>query len=257
MNNKVKIDSLKSLLIDQKSRDTLSNIMKAYTKILRKPEYYLSKAVNTQCNHYHFTTKEGYKVYGTENPYFLQEIFTFKESTVFFDGGAYIGDTIETLHKLITENLIYFYAFEPNYESFEKLKYTINRTGLSGDYLDFGLSDHDGVEQFDLCDSGSRISKEGGTSIRVLNTGRFLNELQENLPTFIKLDIEGSEQEVLNSAQCYIKKHQPDLAISIYHKLEDLWEIPLLINKICPNYKIYIRHQSNYFTETICYATIN
>lgn len=255
-NNRADVDSLFSMLADQQSKDTLANLMKAYTRIYGKPEYYLSKAANAPCTLYHFSTKTGYKVFGTENPYFLKEIFSFNDSTVYLDGGAYIGDTIETLFKLIGKNLIYVYAFEPNHETYEKLKKTIGKFELSGEYLNLGLSSHDGVEQFYLSDSGSRISKSGDTSVQVINTGRFLSELQVHLPTFIKLDIEGSEQEVLDSAQDYIKNAKPDLAISVYHKLEDLWEIPLMIHKFCPNYKIYLRHQSNYYTETICYATV-
>ena len=76
------------------------------------------------------------------------------------------------------------------------------------------------------------------------------------LSNFIKLDIEGKEKEVLMDIEEYIAEQMPDLAICIYHKVEDLWEIPMMIKKINPKYKIYIRHHSNYYTETVCYATV-
>lgn len=45
--------------------------------------------------------------------------------------------------------------------------------------------------------------------------------------TFIKMDIEGSELKALEGAKETIKKFHPRLAISIYHRPEDIFEIPL------------------------------
>lgn len=63
-------------------------------------------------------------------------------------------------------------------------------------------------------------------------------------PTFIKMDIEGSELEALKGAKETIRKNKPKLAISIYHKLEDMWELPLLIHEIEPGYKFYCKKNS-------------
>lgn len=51
-----------------------------------------------------------------------------------------------------------------------------------------------------------------------------------------------------------IKKYRPDLIFSIYHKKEDLWEIPLFIHNLNLGYKIHIRQQSASYGETIVYA---
>lgn len=68
------------------------------------------------------------------------------------------------------------------------------------------------------------------------------------------MDIEGAELKALEGYQNILKAHKPKLAISIYHNFNDLWEIPLYIKKIVPEYKIYIRHHTNDFYETMCYA---
>ena len=60
--------------------------------------------------------------------------------------------------------------------------------------------------------------------------------------TFIKMDIEGSEYKALQGAQNHIKNETPKLAISIYHGYDDLWRLPLFIEKINPNYDFYLRH---------------
>jgi len=73
-------------------------------------------------------------------------------------------------------------------------------------------------------------------------------------PNFIKMDIEGAEQEAIKGAINIIKKHTPVLAICLYHKPKDLWEIPLLINNINPNYDMYIRVYGHLQVETVLYC---
>lgn len=46
------------------------------------------------------------------------------------------------------------------------------------------------------------------------------------------MDIEGAEKEALLGAEKIIKEQKPKLAISIYHKKEDIWEISSLILKM-------------------------
>lgn len=253
--NKKQISELCSLLADQKSRDTLSGIIKAYKTVLHPPWYYFARIADGACSCYHFTSKEGYKVYGTSNPYFLEDIFNLNSDMIFLDGGAYIGDTIQLLSELLHGPCKYIYAFEPNDENFKKMKASVKKYGPCVCCINSGLDNHDRVVSFLKADAGSRISTDGTEEITVLDAGKFLSDLTENVPTFIKLDIEGKEPEVIKAMDAFIKTHRPDLAISVYHKLEDLWEIPLQIHKINPAYKIYLRHQSNYFTETVCYAT--
>lgn len=62
--------------------------------------------------------------------------------------------------------------------------------------------------------------------------------------------------EALTGAEQLIKKYRPKLAICVYHKQEDLWKIPLLIKKMVPEYHIYLRHQSDYFYDTVMFAYV-
>jgi hypothetical protein len=72
--------------------------------------------------------------------------------------------------------------------------------------------------------------------------------------TFLKMDIEGAEQSALRGAEKTIKKHRPILAVCVYHKVEDIWEIPTYIHNIMPDYKLYLRHYTHSATETVCYG---
>ena len=74
--------------------------------------------------------------------------------------------------------------------------------------------------------------------------------------TFIKMDIEGSEMRALSGARHLITTCKPKLAICIYHKLDDLWKIPLYIHSLVPEYKFYVRHHSILYVDTVLYATI-
>jgi len=51
-------------------------------------------------------------------------------------------------------------------------------------------------------------------------------------------------------------KNKLKLAICIYHDFRHLWEIPLYIKELVPEYKIYLRHHTDLAYETVCYAMI-
>ena len=70
----------------------------------------------------------------------------------------------------------------------------------------------------------------------------------------ITMDIEGAEVKGLNGARKCITTWHPQLAISAYHTIEHLWEIPLLIKELNPEYKIYYRHHQWNMHDTVCYA---
>ena len=72
------------------------------------------------------------------------------------------------------------------------------------------------------------------------------------------MDIEGAEYRALKGGVKLIEKYHPKLAICLYHRLNDFWELPLLINKLVPEYKIFVRHHvpiNEY--GTVMYASID
>lgn len=82
---------------------------------------------------------------------------------------------------------------------------------------------------------------------------------QKNLSRldFIKMDIEGAELSALMGARESIARFLPKLAIAIYHKPDDLWQIPQLIKNIYPGYSFYIKHNSRSSLETVLLAKAN
>lgn len=62
---------------------------------------------------------------------------------------------------------------------------------------------------------------------------------------YIKMDIEGAELSALKGAEKIILRDVPQLMISGYHKIEDLWEIPEYVLGLNSNYKMLLGHQMN------------
>ena len=76
--------------------------------------------------------------------------------------------------------------------------------------------------------------------------------------TFIKMDIEGFELDALMGSKHHIIMEKPKLAICVYHKPDDLWQIPEYILQLNPSYKLYLRQykagDGNNAWESVLYA---
>jgi len=71
----------------------------------------------------------------------------------------------------------------------------------------------------------------------------------------IKTDIEGAEPDALLGTRKLISEHLPGLAISIYHRPEHLWQIPLLVYQIAGNqYQHYLRSHAFSDFDIVLYA---
>jgi FkbM family methyltransferase len=116
-------------------------------------------------------------------------------------------------------------------------------------YHSYGASDCAQILRFKSGGSASAICDEGELCISV---DRIDNLVQEPC-TFLKMDIEGGEISALNGASHTISEYHPRLAISVYHKADDLWRIPDLILSFRNDYDVYLRHYTEGITETVMF----
>ncbi|ADQ45926.1 methyltransferase FkbM family [Caldicellulosiruptor kronotskyensis 2002] len=190
----------------------------------------------------------------TDLQYFVNNIMFKKGYSRFVDCGAYDGDTAYMLNKVVGQ-FDKIALFEPDMDNFKKLSDKIKKYPIAKEHFLFpcGVWRETALVRFSAGkQSISAISEDGNVYIQCVALDDILIDFA---PTFIKMDIEGAEYEALIGAESIIKKYSPDLAISVYHKIEHIWEIPYLIKKINPNYKLYLRTHGLYGMETVLYAT--
>ncbi len=121
------------------------------------------------------------------------------------------------------------------------------------------LSDKSGqkIAFVDRGSASSIVTGAGSGSDSIAETIT-LDEYAENnmLPSvdFIKMDIEGAEEQALSGAYNCIKKFKPKLAISLYHKPTDWFVLPERILSIEPGYRFYLDHYTIHREETVLYG---
>ncbi|HCL00890.1 MAG TPA: hypothetical protein DHW61_00445 [Lachnoclostridium phytofermentans] len=178
---------------------------------------------------------------------------TFEEE-VFVDAGCCdLGTTLRL--KQHCKKLKRVYAFEPdksNYETCIKAAEKNFDKDVIRTYCKGTWSKRKTLYFSATSDGSSCISESGTECIEVITIDEVVDPNER--VTFIKMDVEGSELESLKGAENTIRRDKPKLAICIYHKPEDMYEIPLFIKHIVPEYMLYMRHHSNGDGETALYA---
>lgn len=192
-----------------------------------------------------------------EERQYFEDFMCCHSGEVFVDAGALNLNTTMQFRKHcmkygVTDSKVI--AFEPDIISFEKMKKIINEKNIQDvEVINAGLYNTNTTLQFNLLGNGSSSINENGTT--QINVVALDSQVKEKV-TFIKMDIEGAELEALKGGRETIVRYKPKLAICVYHKPEDIVEIPLYIKKIVPEYKLYLRHYSNSTNETVLYAII-
>jgi len=177
----------------------------------------------------------------------------------FADCGAFNGITVKNALKLSKVPVDYVVSFEPSPTSFLSLLQTSK--GLKQLYPQTKIFAYScGVwsrnKFLRLADEGTESASiaeqhNNGVDIPVVSLDSILST---EPPNFIKFDVEGAESEALQGASFLISEYQPTLAISAYHKGDDLWKLPMLVKSLYSDYQIYIRHHHWSPLETVLYC---
>ena len=190
----------------------------------------------------------------TKQQYFDKALISYNDDEIFVDCGSLDLQTCENFVDNCSKKIKTIYAFEPDEENIKICKEKRIAKNLEVEILPYGVWSSDGELCFKAVGGGtSKVDSEGNGKIEV----RSIDSLLVDQPiSFIKMDIEGAEQEALKGAEQVIMKYKPKLAISVYHKPEDFLSIPKIIHDYVPEYKLYLRHYSIYSVETVLYAIL-
>lgn len=244
LKNKKKIDETKQYFIDKKSKMVLNSIIKT---MLSGDEKYCAKVAEGQ-------------------QYFCLPNFLNKGGEVFVDLGAYVGDTVEKFICSQNGSYKHIYAFEPSISQFNaaelRFKRLINEWALdckSISLIKAGVGSKTSVMYINS-DAKHLISttvlpykQEGCDKIEGYALDDFFKEIQIS---FVKVDIEGSEFEMLKGFKKIIKRDKPKFALSVYHRPDDLFNCIKLLKECVPDYRFALRQHSPILVDTTLYCWI-
>ena len=189
----------------------------------------------------------------------FEHIFRFSSAETYVDLGAYNGDTIEEFLAQTGGVFRRIVAFEPDVKNFKKLRETVQaRQNPAIEIYPYGAWSEDGELEFS--GRGGRNSSLTGDqpdkkSYRV--PVRSVDSILQGEPAdYIKMDVEGAEREALFGCRKTIRTYAPKLAVSAYHRTNDFFTLPLLVHRLNPDYRIFLRHHPYIPAwETNLYAT--
>ena len=181
------------------------------------------------------------------------DVFDPVDDEIIVDAGCYDGTTAKQFLQWGGGKVkkIYSFEFDPvnAAKCEENLKDLLDKVTL----IKKGTWDKDETLYVDtLGTSGSSALRKGNEKVYLTTIDSVVNDERV---TFIKMDVEGAELKSLIGAKNTIIKNKPRLAICVYHKPEDIYEIPEYILSLVPEYRFYLRHYSSIRWETVLYAS--
>ena len=184
--------------------------------------------------------------------YFPTDVPALTEPLRLVDGGAYTGDMYDAALRS-GASFDEWYAFEPDPVNFALLAETAARARAPRTALfPCGLGRTCGQIRFASGNAAGSHADGAGDSVAQIVA---LDEVLPGLdPNSVKLDIEGFEREAIAGMRETLVRSQPRVAVSIYHKPEDLWELPFLIRELLPASRLYIRQHGFNGFDTVLYA---
>lgn len=228
-----KIKELYTLCEDEDSRKTVEYILR-----MRKD--------NTDDNQ--FVMQENF---GIDPDYFEQTFLHFHLEEIYLDIGPQDGGTIDDFIKRVNNQYKKIMAWEIGKDSLKILnkKYKDKRIQI----CPYGAWNESTIMSVGGTNGGRHLQSDDGKDGIMCKR---IDDVVDCPVTLIKMDVEGAEMNALLGAREIIKKYKPKLMISLYHKPNDIWELPLFVKELVPEYKIYIRHHRTTPNDTVLYAVL-
>ena len=166
------------------------------------------------------------------------------------DLGAYNGDSIRELLSFGARPEC-IYAMEPDRRNFKKLSIYAEGEART-QVLPTQAAAWSRCETLCFDASGNRNASAESNRSKILSDrpAKTVELLADTLDRvvgsdsldYIKYDVEGSEREALIGSTDTIARSHPTLLVSLYHRSEDLFALPLFIRERFPNYnRFYLR----------------
>jgi len=196
----------------------------------------------------------------TPNEQYFPNIVNIKSHEVLYDLGAFDGDTVKDFIELIKKKKLEqckVVCFEPNSNNSMLIKKKFHNNKNLQIYIEESVVSSC-IDSFSFDDKGAETRYDENNSVtnsmvKSIDLDTYI-DTSKIIPTYIKMDVEGFEKEVIEGGVRCIMNYRPKLAISIYHKPSDIWLIPKIMISILDNYNFFIRHHSNNINDTVLYC---
>ncbi|MBE6596974.1 MAG: FkbM family methyltransferase [Ruminococcaceae bacterium] len=182
---------------------------------------------------------------------FLEETLSSKEEVYgallssenirsYADLGAYNGDTVRELSEYAPQ-LERVLALEPDRRNFKKLslyaegesRFSVRAENLAAWSRAETLLFDGGGNRNSNVSAGKKTVEVSAAALDDLLAGESVD--------YIKYDVEGSEREAIEGSARTIRELSPKLLVSVYHRSEDLFELPLKLREMNEKYRFYLR----------------
>lgn len=192
--------------------------------------------------------------------YLVDDVYEVVQDEVVLDCGAYDGDTLTAWLDARGPSFARYVAMEPDPVSRDKLhtllqglpKVVAKRVTV----LPYAASAQEGRATFAA--TGTAASSLGnsddGVTVECRRIDDVLLELDGWTPSFVKMDIEGAELSALAGAKGLLQRSQPLLALSVYHRQDHLWRVPLAVHAVRPDYQFFLRPHNEEGWDLVLYA---
>lgn len=174
------------------------------------------------------------------------------------DAGAYVGDSALILQEYTLKKVHAFEAVRSNYEAMlQTIKLNEAKRIIP---VNKGLGSVKCVEKISIQGAGSSIVLPNNNlfeEVEIIPLDSYVREKRLKVG-FIKVDIEGFEQEFLKGAKDTIFKQKPAMLISLYHKYSDFFDIKPMLESWNLGYKFKVVKpiDHNVSGETILYCEV-
>jgi len=169
------------------------------------------------------------------------------------DGGAFTGDTAVVFSHVVGPHGK-VYAFDPVQSHLDILEHNFSHGGFDNIKLfPYGISDrtvHAPTVKLAEYSPGWRV--DGVVPLYRIDDLVISGQIER--VNFIKMDVEGSELAALRGALATIHQFKPKLAISIYHRPNDLFEISAFLDGLDLGYRFYLEGYTIWDEEIVLYA---
>lgn len=170
------------------------------------------------------------------------------------DGGACTGDTAAVFSNAVGPRGR-VYSFDPVADHLAVLEHNVRQfPDANVTVMPFGLSDKNVLAEPIVLNQYAPGFRSGNSQVPLRSIDHLVKTNVIDRVDFIKLDVEGAELDAVRGARECIQRFKPKLAISLYHKPNDLFDIILYIKKRFPFYSCHIDHYTIHAEETVLYC---